>query len=153
APVIELDDATWDDVLDVNLKGTFLCCRAVCRGMMARRYGRIINISSTAAFAPRERSAAYAASKAGVLGFTRALALEMAPYGVTVNAIAPGVTNTALPRLGLTEEQIAELGRLNPMGRIAEPEDMVGPVLFFASDYAAYVSGQVLPVTGGFFVR
>jgi 3-oxoacyl-[acyl-carrier protein] reductase len=150
--VVDMDEETWDAVLGVNLKGTFLCCRAVAPGMMQRRYGRIINLASTMSFTGRERGAHYGASKAGLLGFTRSFALEMAPYGVTVNCIAPGVTNTAQPRYGMTEEELAELARQHPMGRIAEPEDMVGPALFLASDYAAYVSGQVLPVNGaGYF--
>ena len=153
AHLIELDEQTWDDVIDVNLKGTFLCCRAVVPGMMARRYGRIVNISSVAAFVPRERGAHYSASKAGIVGMTRVFALEMAPHGITVNVLAPGTTNTAQPRYGMTEEQIAEAGRQNPMGRIAEPEDLVGPTLFLASDHAAYVTGQVLPVNGGSFMR
>ena len=151
--LLDLDEDTWYDVLDVNLKGVFLCCRAVAPGMMARRYGRIVNVSSTAAFVPRERGAHYSASKAGIVGLSRVFALEMAPHGITVNVLAPGTTNTAQPRYGMTEEQLAEAGRQNPMGRIAEPEDMVGPTLFLASDYAAYITGQVLPVNGGAFMR
>ncbi|MBI4507642.1 MAG: 3-oxoacyl-ACP reductase FabG [Chloroflexi bacterium] len=149
AYVVDMDEQTWDDVLGVNLKGTFLCCRAVAPGMIARRYGRIVTIASTMSFMGRARGAHYGASKAGLLGFTRSFALEVAPYGITVNCIAPGTTNTAQPRYGMTEEELAEVARQHPMGRIAEPEDMVGPALFLASDYAAYVSGQVLPVNGG----
>ena len=151
--LIELDEQIWDDVIDVNLKGMFLCCRAVAPGMMARRYGRIVNISSVAAFVPRERGAHYSASKAGIVGMSRVVALELSPYGITVNVLAPGTTNTAQPRYGMTEEQLAEAGRQNPMGRIAEPEDMLGPTLFLASDYAAYITGQVLPVNGGSYMR
>ena len=151
--LIELDEQIWDDVIDVNLKGMFLCCRAVAPGMMARRYGRIVNISSVAAFVPRERGAHYSASKAGIVGMSRVVALELAPYGITVNVLAPGTTNTAQPRYGMTEEQLAEAGRQNPMGRIAEPEDMLGPTLLLASDYAAYITDQVLPVNGGSYMR
>lgn len=153
ARLLDLDEDTWDSVLDVNLKGMYLCCRAVAPGMIARRSGRIVNISSVAAFLGRERGAHYSASKAGILGFTRGIALELAPHGITVNAIAPGTTDTAQPRYGHTEDELIEMGRQHPMGRIAQPEDIVGPALFFASDYAGWVTGQVLAVTGGAFMH
>ncbi|HEX2172650.1 MAG TPA: SDR family NAD(P)-dependent oxidoreductase [Dehalococcoidia bacterium] len=120
APLLDLDETIWDSVLDVNLKGVYLCCRAVAPGMIARRFGRIVNISSVAAFVSRERGAHYSASKAGILGLTRGIALELAKHGITVNAVAPGTADTAQPRYGLTEDQIAEIGRQNPMGRIAQ---------------------------------
>ena len=151
--VVEMDPHEWDNVLNVNLRGAFLCCRAVVAGMMSRRQGRIVNMSSTGVWLPRERGAHYAASKAGVIAFSRVLAMEVAPFGITVNVIAPGVTNTAQPRGELSEEQLRDIGRQIPLGRIAEPEDIGGPVLFLASDYAAFVTGQVLPINGGRFMR
>jgi NAD(P)-dependent dehydrogenase (short-subunit alcohol dehydrogenase family) len=149
ATVAELDEATWDDVLGVNLKGCFLCCQAVLPLMQARRSGRIVNIASTAAFRPTPRGAHYAASKAGIVAFTKALALEVAAFGITANCLAPGTTDTAQPRYGMTEDELQAQGPRIPLGRIAQPEDMVEPVLFLVSDAGAYVTGQTIHVNGG----
>lgn len=149
ASVLELDEATFDDVLAVNLRGCYLCCRAALPTMQAQRDGRIVNIASVAAFRPTERGAHYAASKAGVIAFTKALALEVAPYGITANCLAPGTTDTAQPRLGLSEEELRALGPRIPLGRIASPEDMVEPVIFLVSDAGRYITGQTLHVNGG----
>jgi 3-oxoacyl-[acyl-carrier protein] reductase len=150
ATVLEMDDATWDAVIGVNLRGTFLCSRAAARLMVPRgRGGRIVSMVSRAAYSPYPRGAHYAASKAGILGFTRSLAIELAPHRITVNAIAPGTVNTDMPRGGASEEQLAAQGRANPLGRIAEPEDMVPALLFLCGEGGAYMTGQVLHVNGG----
>ena len=153
ALVADMALQTFDDTVAVNLRGTFLCCRAVLPGMIARRSGRIINISSAAAFAPRSRGAHYAATKAGIVGFTRALALEVAPHGITVNAVAPGIVDTEQSREELDDDDLIQLARTIPVGRIGTPEDIAGAVLYFASDLASYVTGQTLLVNGGRLMR
>lgn len=149
--VVDMDDALWDHVINVNLKGTFLCSRAAARVMVEQgRGGRIVNMVSRAAYTPYPRGAHYAASKAGILGFTRSLAAELGPHAITVNAIAPGTVNTAMPRLaGVSDEELFASGRAFPLGRIAEPHDMVPALLFLCSQSAAYMTGQVLHVNGG----
>jgi NAD(P)-dependent dehydrogenase (short-subunit alcohol dehydrogenase family) len=117
--------------------------------MPERGWGRIVNIASGQAIRTRPMIAPYAASKGAVIGFTKALALEVAARGVTVNAIMPGVTDTAMPRQHSSEERLAEQGRRNPVGRIGRPEDVAGVVAFLVSDDAAYMTGQTLAVNGG----
>ena len=154
ATVLDMDEAMWDRVIDVNLKGTFLCSQAVARILIAQgRGGRIVNMVSRAAYTAYPRGAHYAASKAGILGFTRSLASELGAYRITVNAIAPGTVNTAMPRAaGVTDEQLFDSGRAFPLGRIAEPDDMVPALLFVCGDGGAYMTGQVLHVNGGSFM-
>jgi len=150
ATVLELDEATWDAVLDVNLKGTWLCTQAAARVMVEQgEGGRIISVSSRSAFQPAVNGAHYAASKAGIIAFTRNAAMELAPYRVTVNALAPGLTDTAQPRYGMTEEEIAASGEKIPLGRIAQPEDMLPTVLFLCGPGGAYITGQTHHVNGG----
>ena len=150
AEVLDLDEATWDAVLDVNLKGTFFCAQAAARRMTKRGAGRIINIASDSAIIPAANGAHYCASKAGVVALTKSLALALAPHGVLVNAIAPGLTDTAQPRFGMTETEMAAYARDSiPMGRIAEPEDIARAAVFLASDLAAFVTGQTIFVNGG----
>ena len=148
--VLELDEETWSAVIDVNLKGTWLCSQAAARVMVEQgEGGRIVNFASVAAFRPAVNGAHYAASKAGIVAFTRNMALEMAPYRITVNAIAPGLTNTAQPRYGMTEEEIAAAGETVPLGRIAQPEDMLPTILFLCGPGGAYITGQTHHVNGG----
>ena len=148
--VLELDEATWDAVIDVNLRGTWLCSQLAARVMVEQgEGGRIINFASVAAFRPAVNGAHYAASKAGIVAFTRNMALEVAPYGITVNAIAPGLTDTAQPRYGMTEDEIAATGPTIPLGRIAQPEDMLPTVLFLCGPSGAYITGQTHHVNGG----
>jgi NAD(P)-dependent dehydrogenase (short-subunit alcohol dehydrogenase family) len=136
-------------VLAVNLDGTFLCSQAALPGMLERGWGRIVNIASGQAIRPRPSVAPYAASKAAVIGLTKALALEVARRGVTVNAVMPGVTDTAMPRQHGSEERLRQQGELNPMGRIGQPDDVAGVVAFLVSDDAAYITGQTIAVNGG----
>ena len=148
-PVREQTLDNWRRVLSVNLDGTFLCAQAALRGMLDRGWGRIVNIASGQAIRPRPTIAPYAASKAAVVGFTKALALEVAAHGVTVNAIMPGVTDTAMPRQHSSEERLRQQAERNPMRRIGRPEDVAGLVAFLVSDDAAYVTGQTIAINGG----
>jgi NAD(P)-dependent dehydrogenase (short-subunit alcohol dehydrogenase family) len=150
ASALELDEATWDLVIDVNLKGTFLCSQAAARAMVERgKGGRILSVASASAFRFTPRGTHYAASKAGIVAYTRNLAVELAPHRITVNALAPGLTDTAQPRYGMTEEQIADAASLIPLGRLAQPEDMLPTALFLCSDEAGYITGQTHHVNGG----
>jgi 3-oxoacyl-[acyl-carrier protein] reductase len=145
----KMDPSLWDKTMDVILKGSFNCAQAMLPGMMARRWGRVINISSRSLFGnPGQTS--YAAAKAGIVGFTRALSQEQGKFGITVNAIAPGFIMTeqmqSLPKF----EQLREAAMArNPVGFLGEPEDVANATLFLASDAARYISGTTLYVTGG----
>lgn len=142
------EPALWQFMIDISLMTTMLCSRQVVVGMRERRYGRIINISSEAAFIGSKNATSYAAAKAGVIGFTRSLARELAPFHVAVNAVAPGYTRTqALDRLPaeIVQKAIAEI----PLGFVGEPEDIAHAVAFFASDESRYITGQTLLVNGG----
>jgi NAD(P)-dependent dehydrogenase (short-subunit alcohol dehydrogenase family) len=150
APFLDLAEDVWDAVLDTNLKGTFVCAQETARRMVAAgRPGVIINLSSGAPYRGSLRATAYMASKLGIVGLTRGMARELAPHRIRVNAVAPGVTNTAMPRLGNTEAGLAELARSNPTGRLAEPEDIADVVVFLATDDARHVVGQLIHVNGG----
>jgi 3-oxoacyl-[acyl-carrier protein] reductase len=149
-PFLELTEETWDAVLDTNLKATFVCAQEAARRMVAAgRAGAIVNLSSGAPYRGSMRATAYMASKLGIVGLTRGMARELGPHGIRVNALAPGVTNTAMPRLGNTEEALAALARSNPMGRLAEPEDIADVVVFLATDAARHLVGQLIHVNGG----
>ena len=150
APFLELTEETWDAVLGTNLKATFVCAQEAARRMVAaKRPGVIINFSSGAPYRGSMRATAYMASKLGIVGLTRGMARELAPHGIRVNVVAPGITNTAMPRLGNTEESLAALGRANPIGRLAEPDDIADVIVFLATDAARYVVGQLIHVNGG----
>ena len=152
-PFLALTEEHWDFVLGVNLKGTFMCAQLVARALVeAGRPGAIVNISSSAAFRGSPRGAHYSASKAGILGLNRSMALELAPHGIRVNAIAPGLTDTAQPRYGMSEDQVQEASRLVPLGRMCEPEDIAAAAVFLASDDARLITGQVIHVNGGSFL-
>jgi len=149
-PFLEMTERDWDFVLDVNLKGSFFCAQAAAQQMVtAGRPGIIINLTSGAAFRGSARGVHYCASKGGVLSMTRQMALELAPHRIRVNAIAPGTTDTAQPRYGMSEEDLAAAGRRLPMGRIARPEEIARSAVFLASDDAGYITGQCLHVNGG----
>jgi len=149
-PFLELSEDDWDFVLDVNLKGSFFCAQAAAKSMVAGgRPGSIINLTSGAAYRGSPRGAHYCASKGGVLSMTRQMALELAPHRIRVNAIAPGLTDTAQPRYGSSEEEIASAGRTIPLGRIAQPEDIAKAALFLASEDAGFITGQCVHVNGG----
>ena len=149
-PFLEIEEGDWDYVLDVNLRGSFFCAQAVARGMVAAgRAGAIINLTSGAAFRGSPRGVHYCASKGGVLSMTRQMALELAPHRIRINAIAPGLTDTAQPRYGMTEAELAAAGRALPLGHMAEPADIARAAVFLASDDAGFITGQCLHVNGG----
>src|SRR5205814_6306725 len=146
-PFLELRESDWDYVLDVNLKGTCFCAQTVARRMVASgRAGGIINLTSGAAYRGSPRGAHYCASKGGVVSLTRQMALELAPYRIRVNAIAPGLTDTAQPRYCSSEDELAAAGRAIPLGRIAQPEDIAKTAAFLASDDAGFITGHCLHV-------
>ena len=152
ASFLELPEREWDHVLGINLKGSFLCAQAVARALVAAgRPGAIVNISSSAVRGD-PRGVHYSSSKAGVVGLTRAMALALAPHRIRVNAIAPGLTDTAQPRYGNTEEQIAERAREIPLGRIAQPEEIAKVAVFLASAESGWVTGELIHVNGGFYM-
>ena len=152
APVTEMTEKEWDRVLETNLGGNFLCSRAFVPTMRAQKSGRIISIASAIAFYGARGGAHYAASKAGIIGFVKALAREVARDRITVNAICPGITDTELPRGHRTEKELQERFQRNPLGRTMKPEDLVGPVLFLVSDAASYITGQSLSVNCGTYM-
>jgi NAD(P)-dependent dehydrogenase (short-subunit alcohol dehydrogenase family) len=150
---LAMTEADWDFVHDVNLKGGVFCVQAAAKAMIAcGRAGAIVNITSGAAFRGSPRGVHYVASKGGVVSMTRQMALELAPHRIRVNAIAPGLTDTAQPRYGSSEAEIAEMAAANPLGRIAEPEDIARAALFLASDQAGFVTGHTLHVNGGSYL-
>jgi NAD(P)-dependent dehydrogenase (short-subunit alcohol dehydrogenase family) len=147
---LDMTETQWDEVLNVNLKGTFLCTQAVAQKLVERgRPGAVINLASSAAFRSSPRGVHYVASKAGIVGVTRATALELAPHRVRVNAIAPGTTDTAQPRYGMSEEELQAAGRQVPLGRMGTPEDVADLAVFLASDEARHITGQTIHVNGG----
>ncbi|HEY7555496.1 MAG TPA: SDR family NAD(P)-dependent oxidoreductase [Candidatus Binatia bacterium] len=149
SPVEEMREEEWDRVIDTNLVGTFLCSRAVAGKFLAQGSGRVISITSGRAFQGAKNAAHYASSKAGIIGFSKSLALELAPRRITVNVICPGITDTAQPRGHQSEEEIYSQAQKIPLGRIGQPEDLVGTAVFLASDGAAFITGQTLIVNGG----
>lgn len=146
--IMLMREEDWDEVIRVNLKSTFNCSKAAVRHMMRKRYGRIINITSVAGLMGNAGQTNYAASKAGQIGFTKALAREVAARNITVNAIAAGYIETDI-WANVPEEIREQVLRLIPLGRKGEPEEIAYAVAFLASDQAAYITGQVLTVDGG----
>lgn len=154
APSFDIDDETWDRILNVNLKGTWLSCQMVGRVMRDQGYGRIINIASIGAFLSLHEAAAYCASKGGVAMLTRALGAEWAPYNIAVNAIAPGVFETPLNRAIIHEAQRkTSILSHTPMERFGKLEELKGAAIFLASDSASFVTGTILCVDGGFVAQ
>ncbi len=150
-PVLELSEQEWSGILETNLTGTLRSCQVFGRPMVTRGYGRIVNIASLNSFVSFLEVAAYAASKAGVAGLTRSLAVEWGPKGVIVNAIAPGVFRTALNANLLDgTERGKELRMRTPLQRFGRVEELVGTCVYLASDAASFVNGQVIAVDGGF---
>jgi 3-oxoacyl-[acyl-carrier protein] reductase len=143
-----MKDEDWDEVLDVNLKGAFVCTRAVLRPMGKQRFGRIVNIASIVGITGNRGQANYAASKAGLIGMSKSVAQEMAGRGITVNAVAPGFIQTEMTDT-LPDEYKEALLKQIPLGRMGSADEVAGCVIFLASDLAAYVTGHVLQVDGG----
>jgi 3-oxoacyl-[acyl-carrier protein] reductase len=146
--LIRMKSEDWDDVLNVNLKGVFLCTKAVVRGMMKKKYGKIINIASVVGINGNAGQANYSASKAGVIGFTKTMAKELASRGIRVNAIAPGFIQTDMTDV-LKDEVKEELVRNIPLGSLGSPKDISNLVNFLASEESDYITGEVIRVDGG----
>lgn len=146
--ILRMEEADWDAVLNVNLKGAFNCSKAALRPMMKQRYGRIVNISSVSGQAGQAGQTNYSASKAGLIGFTKALAREVASRQITVNAVAPGFIPTSLTN-DLSDELKKSILGATPIGRMGTPEEIAAAVAFLASEEAAYITGHVLAVDGG----
>ena len=151
-PFLEYSAEDWRRTLEVNLGGYFFCAQAVARQMIARKKGKIINISSVLAETAMPHTVAYAATKGGVASLTRILALELAPHGINVNAIGPGPILTTMAQKNLREKDRVAREAMIPMGRYGLPEDLVGPAVFLASRDSDYVTGQTLYVDGGFLI-
>ncbi len=149
--LLRMSEEDWDAVLDVNLKGVFNCTKSVVKHMSKQRSGKIVNIASVVGLMGNAGQANYAASKAGVIGFTKTVAREFAQRGININAIAPGYIQTPMTEV-LPEKVKEELMRLIPMGRLGQPEDVAQAVLFLVSEASNYVTGQVLNVNGGIYM-
>jgi 3-oxoacyl-[acyl-carrier protein] reductase len=146
--LMRMKENEWDDVMNINLKGVFLCTKAVTRQMMKQRYGRIINISSVVGVSGNPGQANYVAAKAGVIGLTKTSAKELASRGITVNAIAPGFISTEMTDQ-LTEDIQNEMLKMIPLAQFGEPKDIAHSVVFLASDDSRYITGQTIHVNGG----
>lgn len=144
----EMSVEDWDKVMNVNLRGAFLVCREVVKHMIKKKKGKIITISSVAGKDPNPYMSAYDASKAGLIAFTRCLALEVAQYGINVNCVVPGLTETPFLR-SMSEEAVKRSANLVPLGRLGKPEEIAKVIIFLASDDASFVTGATWNVTGG----
>jgi 3-oxoacyl-[acyl-carrier protein] reductase len=151
-PFTEIPPAEWDRLMAVNLRGVFLCCRAVFPQMKEQKKGKIINLASEAAFTGSRHLVHYVTSKGGVVSFTRALAREVGDYGIRVNAVAPGFTDTPASRTVIDDISRYDTG-LTPLGRLEQPGDLVGAIVFLASDESDFVTGQSLVVNGGRYMH
>jgi 3-oxoacyl-[acyl-carrier protein] reductase len=149
--ILRMTEEDWDAVLNINLKGTFNCTKAVVRHMSKQKYGKIVNIASVVGEMGNAAQANYAASKAGVIGFTKTIAREFAQRGINVNAIAPGYIETPMTD-SLPDKVKEELKRLIPLDRLGKPEDVAEAVLFLVSESANYITGHVLNVNGGIYM-
>jgi 3-oxoacyl-[acyl-carrier protein] reductase len=149
--ITDTDEIDFDRIIDTNLKGTFNCCKAVTPSMVSKGSGKIINISSMWGQVGASCEVAYSASKAGVIGLTKALAKELAPSGVTVNCIAPGLIETSM-NSNLTVEELAEFVDTIPLGRMGSADEIAEAIEFLASDKADYITGQVLGINGGYVI-
>ena len=150
AEIESLDEAKWHETIDINLKGVYTCCRLAAIEMKKQRSGRIITVSSTAGQRGEPFYSHYAASKGGVISFTKALAVELGPFGITVNSVAAGWVETDMSAEALKPgSELEEIKNLIPLRRIATPDDIAGPILFLASELARHITGEILNVNGG----
>ncbi len=149
----EIQDDEWDRVMAVNLRGPYLCTQAVLPDMTAARWGRIVNISSSSAQGGQSRMVAYVSSKAGLIGFTKALALELGPLGITVNTVPPGMVVTPMLEKAIEQGRftapLEDFAKLTPVRRAGRPEDIANATIFLCEDASSYITGQILGVNGG----
>jgi len=150
-PILAMSPANFDEMYELNLKSSYHCINAVIKPMLMKRFGRIINISSTAGTNGMPFEAHYSAAKSGLIGLSKAIAKEMGPKGITCNVVAPGIIATEKNKLAMDDKKRNVLDTI-PLRREGSPEDVVGVVAFLASDYAAYITGQVIKVDGGLFI-
>ena len=150
--LMRMKEEEWDDIMTTNLKSVYRLSKGVLRGMMKGRYGRIINITSVVGVSGNAGQANYAAAKAGVIGFTKSLAQEIASRGITVNAIAPGFINTDMTQ-ALNEDQVAKMTANIPANRLGEPEDIANAVIFLASEESSYITGTTVHVNCGMYMQ
>ena len=151
ALIHKMTEENWNDVINVNLKGTFNCCKAAAKYMMEQKYGRIISVSSVVGQRGNIGQANYSASKAGIIGLTKTLALEFARYGdITVNAVAPGFVNTEMMR-AIPEKIMQRIVESIPFHRLAEPDEVAHLIVYLASDKAKYITGQIVGINGGYY--
>jgi len=148
-PFTEIPTSEWDAVMAVNVRGAFNCCRAVVPLMAEGRYGKIVNISSSTVFLGRPNYLHYVTSKAALIGFTRALANEVGPLGIRVNAITPGSTKTEIPRETVTDAQRSAMASQTALRRVQTPDDLIGTLVFLASPASDFITGQTINVDGG----
>jgi 2-hydroxycyclohexanecarboxyl-CoA dehydrogenase len=148
-PFVEMTEEVWDRIMAINLKSMLICTQAVLPDMLAASWGRIINVSSSSAQTGSARMVAYAASKGGVIGFTKALAQELAAKGITVNNVPPGFVDTPMLRAGDLPASVEQIAAASPMKRPGRPEDMAAAIAFLASEDAGYITGHTLSVNGG----
>jgi 3-oxoacyl-[acyl-carrier protein] reductase len=149
---VDLSEEDWDRTININVGSNFLCCREFVPSMRAQKSGRIISLASGIGHYGMRQFSHYAASKAAVMGFVKALARELGPDGITVNAICPGSANTSMPRQHRSEEEVMARLRSTPLPRVLEPEDIAGPILFLASEAAAYITGQSYDINCGSYM-
>lgn len=150
---LEMTGRDWDHVLDINLKGTCFCAQAAARAMIAaKRPGAIVNLASRAISGSSPDGVHYCASKGGIVSLTRAMALDLAPHGIRVNAVAPGLIDTAQPRYGFSEDQLQAMAKAVPIGRMGQGEDIANLIVFLVSDKAAYMTGQIVHSNGGSYL-
>jgi NAD(P)-dependent dehydrogenase (short-subunit alcohol dehydrogenase family) len=148
-----INDAEWDNVLEINLSSIMVLSRALVPQMKQRRWGRIIHISSVMGFLSKEKRNIYSATKTALIGLARSMALDLGPFGITVNCIAPGPFLTDLPMSILSEAEKKEFSQHTALGRWGEPRELVGPALLLASDAGSYITGETLVVDGGFLTK
>ncbi len=149
--LVRMKPSDWDEVMNVNLKGLFLCTKIASKTMIRQHYGRIINISSIVGVTGNPGQSSYSASKAGIIGFTKAIAKELASRNITVNALAPGYIETEMTD-SLSDKVKETMMQQIPMGRFGKPEDVTAMVVFLASEASAYITGQVIHISGGMYV-
>ncbi|MFL5340246.1 MAG: SDR family NAD(P)-dependent oxidoreductase [Gemmataceae bacterium] len=152
-PIDQIDDATWDNVMEINLNSIMVLTRALVPQMKARKWGRVVHISSIMGFVSKEKRNVYSATKTALLGFARATALDLGEFGITVNCIAPGPFLTDLPMSILSDAEKQEFARTTAVNRWGDPKELAGPILLLCSDAGSYITGTTLVVDGGYLLR